>query len=247
MSRYDRSHMMANYIDDFGKQYPNQAFKIQGEAPLLDTFYDDRAISVCSSGKLFSFRYLLATFADGKQLQYPVPNQSLVVNWAGQLINAGAICIDYIGEKWNFVPNSFLPDPAFRTDPYTNLPPRKTYESFSFQYISAIPEVENTRLSTRIPTDNTELNDCQKAGLLDLEEGGGICNAAGFIEPRRWIIQARSIDDFNADNFKKGTVKRNAIVSSPATILDVGGSISSCAECLGYVGEQIPLVHLLVA
>lgn len=246
MSRYDRSHMMANYMDDFGRQYPNQSFKIQGEAPLLDEFYEARSVSVCSSAKFFTFRHLIATFADGKQLMYPVPTQTRVIQWAERLMGAGAICIDYVGEKWGFVPRQFIPDANWKVTPYNDLPPRKTYESLSFDYISLIPEIENTRLSTRIPVDNNTLNECQKAGLLAIEEGGGICDAAGVIEPRRWIIQARSIDDFNSENFKKGTVKRNAIVSSPAIILDVGGSISECAECLGYQGEKIALIHTLI-
>lgn len=245
MSRYDRSHMIATYVDDLGSSHVNQAFKIQGNAPLLDTFYQARTQALCSGGKFFKMRYLTATFADGRKLQYPLPDPGNAISWTEQLIGAGALCVDLEGEEWGFIPKTLIPG-AYLSTPYSNLPPRKVYESLSFEYTPSTTGIDSLRLSTRIPTDNNDLNTCQKAGLTSIEEGAGICNAAGIVEPRRLIIQARSIDSFNAEDFRQGSVRRNAIVSSPLAVVATGGSIVSCAECLGYKGESIPAIHALI-
>ncbi len=245
MSRYDRSHMMAAYTDDFGRVYQNQTFKIQGEAPLLDQFYQDRVVAVCSGSRFFKFRHLLATFANGRKLMYPVNTPANVIDWAGQLLQAGALCIDYVGERWGFIPKTQIQG-TYRSEPYTGIPPRKTYQSLSFDYASDVPEIDAVRLSTRIPIDNQDLYACQREGLENVQEGAGICNAAGVIEPRRFIIQARATDSFNAEEYRNGTIRRNAIVSASINLQTVGENIVTCAECLGYQGEDIPNIHLFV-
>lgn len=245
MSRYDRSHMIATYIDDLGTEHKNQAFKIQGNAPLISTFYQARAKAVCSGGKFFKFRNLVATFEDGRKLQYPLPDPGNAISWTEQLIGAGAVCVDLEGEEWGFIPKTLIPG-SYRSSPYSGLPPRKVYESISFEYTPSTTGIDALRLSTRIPTDSGELNTCQKAGLAGIEEGAGICNAAGIVEPRRLIIQARSIDSFNSAEFQQGAIRRNAIVSSPLAVVATGGSIVNCAECLGYKGESITAIHALV-
>lgn len=245
MSRYDRSHMIATYVDDLGKEHKNQSFKIQGNAPLISAFYQARTKALCSGGKFFKFRHLLATFEDGRKLQYPVPDPANALDWAGQLVGAGALCIDLVGEEWGFIPKNLIPG-DYRSGAYTGLPPRKTYNSVTFDYTPSTSGVDAVRLSTRIPTDNAELKECQEKGLEGMEEGAGICNAAGIIDPRRLIIQARSVDAFNSADFREGKVVRNAIVSSPLAVVATGSEIVGCAECLGYRGESIPNIHVLI-
>jgi hypothetical protein len=244
MSRYDRSHMMATYIDDLGIEHKNQAFKIQGNAPLLSALYQPRTVTVCSSSRLFKFRHLLATFADGRQLQYPVPDPGLALSMAQQIAGAGAACIDLVGEEWGFIPKQIIPG-DYRSTPYSGLPPRKTYKSITFDYTPAVVGIEALRLSTRIPTDNGELEACQRIGLEGVEEGGGICNAAGLIDPRHLIIQARAVDAFNAADFREGKVIRKVIVSSPLAVVATGNTAAECAECFGYKGESIANIQLV--
>lgn len=245
MSRYDRSHMIASYIDDLGTEHKNLAFKIQGNAPLISDFYQARTKALCSAGKFFKFRALIATFEDGRKLQYPLPDPGNALSWTEQLMGAGALCVNLEGEEWGFIPKTIIPG-SYRSSPYSGLPPRKVYESITFDYTPSTVGIDAVRLSTRIPTDNGSLNTCQKEGLQGIEEGAGICNAAGIVEPRRLIIQARSIDSFNSADFREGAVRRNAIVSSPLAVVPTGTAIAGCAECLGYKGESIDAIHALV-
>jgi hypothetical protein len=245
MSRYDRSHMMSVYTDDFGRTYQNQTFKIQGQAPLLSSFYQSRVASVCTGSRFFKFRHLLATFENGRKLQYPVNTPANALSWTQQLLANGALCVDYIGERWGFIPKTQIQG-TYRSTPYTGIPPRKTYQSLSFNYASDVPSIDALRLSTRIPIDNQDLYACQREGLVGVEEGAGICNAAGVIEPRRYIIQARATDSFNSEDYRNGTIRRNAIVSNSASLQTTGENIVTCAECLGYQGEDIPNIHLFV-
>jgi hypothetical protein len=105
------------------------------------------------------------------------------------------------------------------------------------------------RLSTRIETNPSSLNGCQKSALDDVEvEGGGICSGKSLgISPRKYIIQAIARKTGEGADVKPRKVKRNAIVSAKeaATIKSQIGGIAPCAYCVGYQGESVKNIHLL--
>jgi hypothetical protein len=204
---------------------------------------------------LFKKRHLRAVFADGRTLDYPVKDFAAAV--ANTIVLKGgsgndqAICVDLIGESWNYVPGALLGQTlTFKDGPYTNLPPRKTFKSWTYDYQASVTfdGSDDLKLVARIPTDNTELETCQKSALENPEEGKGICTGAGLVEPRHWIIQAMATDSFNSAAFQKNKVIRKAYVSTK-TVSEIKSSstgVAGCGQCLGWQGESIPNFHLLV-
>lgn len=244
MSRYNLTKMMESYTDDFGNSYDNINVQIQKDTPVL-SLYVDRATTLCGSGKkLFSPRYLLATFSDGRKIKYPIPKESDVKAMSTELLDADAVCLDYYGEKWNILVGATVGGALeYRSDNYTGLVSSKDFETGSFEYTSnlAITGLTTFRLPYRIPSnDNAALTACQKEGMEDIKAASGICSAAGLISPRRLIIRAKA----NDGNGVIGSVSRNALVSkAPAGLKATAIAIAECAFCLSYRGENFPGIH----
>jgi len=187
-----------------------------------------------------------------------------------------AACIDLVGEYWNFVPPATLsmkPD-DFRKLPLNGgnaigpfglfggdfeATPGKT--KYNYKYNSDVPGVGNIELSFSITNDSDKLHQCQLEGMNNWEtsESGGVCSATSLgIEARHLIIKSNVKVD---DNFvlpggkKNWTVIRKAPVSGidgnfliPGAdkIIPTAKAIADCAQCLGYQGESVKNVHLLV-
>lgn len=252
MSRYNISYMMEKYHDDFGNTYKNVPFKIQGFAPLLAQFYQARKSAVCLQ-MIMEKRHLKVTFANNRVLKYPVPSQDKIETMVTQLLaqsgNDEALCIDYIGESWNLVYPAYIKGAniEFKTETYSNLPSRKVYKSYNYEYDSdyALESLQNIKLVSRIANDNPDLHNCQKAGMRNPSDGKGICSG-NLLEPRSLIIQARNLDAFNSEEFRENKIIRKVPVSELAQIPEVAETIAPCGECLGYQGEIIPNIHILV-
>ena len=244
MSRYNLNFQIDKYTDDFGNEYDNVPVKIQGNAPQIATCYTPKSGVSCGGSLLFKKRHLLATFPDGRKLQYPSADYADAVA-CGNILKAEAICIDLVGEYWSFVPGALLGNLQFKDTPYSGLPKRKVYKSWNYNYTSSVNFIGTVKLVARIPTDNTDLEACAKANLAGAQEGGGICAAGGLVEPRHWIIQALADDG----NPKLGKVSRKAFVSANAgaAIKSSASGVADCAACLGYQGESVKNFHLLLA
>jgi hypothetical protein len=255
MALVNATRMLPTYIDDFGTAYTNLNVKFGDDAPLavVNELYSARTDLVsCSATSLFSPRALVTIFTNGTVHRFPLGSRNTAdIEEAVLLLkDNGAACVDLEGESWNLVPQTFFPSVSFRTTPFTDIPSSKIQESISFDYTADIQASGTVRLSTRIETNPTSLNECQKSALDDVQvEGGGICSGKSLgISPRRYIIQAiADKTGWAALGRRPSRVRRNAIVSAKiaATIKSEINGIAPCAYCVGYQGESVKNVHLL--
>lgn len=298
MARMNARFEMGNYHDDFGNVY-KIPFKILEDAPLFskvaalgfltDNAYRPRTATVnCGISNLFEPRHLKVTFYGGRQIKYPVPRNDLIDDFINALMPGliqeflpgtnedEAVCVDLIGERWNFVPaNRLSMQPSdFRQTPLNGgnqtgpfgliggdfeATPGKT--RYSYRYNSDVPGVGNIELIFSILNDSDLLKTCQLEGMNDWEEsaGGGICSASSLgIEPRHFLIKSNVQVDANfvlPGGKKNWTVARKAPVSGidgnfliPGAdkLIPTAKNIATCAQCLGYQGESVSNVHLLV-
>lgn len=246
MSRYNTTRQIDIYEDDFGNTYRNVPFKIQLDAPLL-TNYGSRSAGACGGSLPFNTRRLVALFEDGRKLIYPVARESEVQQFAADLVGAGALCVDLVGEKWNI-----LTGPAvggnlnYRNTPYTGLTPSKVYIIGNYQYTSdlGLTGLTTVRLPVRIPNDGAqELYSAQQACLTDFNTNNGVCAAGSIVKARHLIIQAQAVDTDTPD---PKSVIRKAYVSEKSSLSQCAIDAADAAFCLGYRGESIANIHRLV-
>ena len=253
MALVNATRMVPTYTDDLGNVYTNLNVKFGDDVPteVIDDLYSPRdAVISCAATSLFSPRALIATFTNGTIHRFPLGSRATAdIQEAVLLLKTNdAVCIDLEGESWSLVPQTFF-TASFRTSPFTDIPSSKVQESISFDYTPDIQASGTVRLSTRIETNPSSLNECQKSALDDVEvEGGGICSGKSLgISPRKYIIQAIARKTGEGADVKPRKVKRNAIVSAKeaATIKSQIGGIAPCAYCVGYQGESVKNIHLL--
>jgi hypothetical protein len=253
MALVNATRMLPSYTDDFGNQYTNLNVKFGDDAPVdvIEDLYSVRnAVISCAATSLFSPRALIATFTDGTIHRFPLGSRATAdIEEAVLLLKTNdAVCIDLEGESWSLVPQTFF-TASFRTTPFTDIPSSKVQESISFDYTPDIQASGTVRLSTRIETNPTSLNECQKSALDDVEvQGGGICSGKSLgISPRKYIIQAIARKSGEGAGTKPRRVIRNAFVSAKAaaTIKSQIDGIAPCANCVGYQGESVKNIHLL--
>jgi|GEM_PF-3113077 hypothetical protein len=253
MALVNATRMLPNYTDDFGNVYTNLNVKFGDDAPteVIDDLYSARtALISCAATSLFSPRALIATFTNGTIHRFPLGSRATAdIEEAVLLLKENdAVCIDLAGEGWNLVPQTFF-TVSFRQTPFTDIPSAKVQESVSFDYLPDIQASGNVRLSTRIETNPTTLNGCQKSALDDVQvQGGGICSGKSLgISPRKYVIQALAKKSGEGNDVRPRRVVRNAIVSAKvaATIKSEVDGIAPCAYCVGYQGESVKNVHLL--
>lgn len=253
MALVNASRMIGTYTDDFGNEYPSLNVKFGDDAPnsVIQQLYALRTNEVnCGATSLFTPRALIATFNDGTKHRFPLASRETAdIEEAVNLLKSNnAACIDLEGESWNLVPQTFF-NATFRTDPFTDIPSQKVQQSVSFNYSPDIQASGEIRLSTRVETNPTALNACQKAGLNDVEiQGGGICSGRALgISPRKYVIQAIARKTGEPSDAKPRRVIRNAPISNKAAteIKAAIDEIAPCAYCVGYIGESVKNVHLL--
>jgi len=275
---------MPEYIDDFGNKYYNVGFKVSQNAPkftelaaigfLAGSIYTPRSGTLtCSATKLLKPRHVVATFKSGTKIIYPVPRPDVLDDMIlilkpsavdGAIPGEGsdeAICIDYIGEKWNLVPpgiigakSSDYKQNAYGTGDFDDGTGKTSYV---FDYYSDI--AGKTPISVAISNDSNVLRNCQREGMTDYKEKTkALCNASGNnIRPRHFVMRGGIEGDANSilpGGKQDFTFSRNAYVSGIDTPIlpgsdqakEVGKNIVKCAQCLGYQGETISRVDLLI-
>jgi hypothetical protein len=229
----------------------------------------------CSQTSLFNPRHLVVTFNSGQKIQFPVPRTDVIKDMV-QILKPSvfdntipgngddeAACIDLIGEKWNYVPAGILgmKPSDFRKDPLNSSdfdgPKGKT--SYNYDYYSDLDGVGKINVSFSIHNDNDFLHGCQREGMTDWKKKTkSVCSAASIgVSARHFIIKSLVTGDTNSilpGGKEEFTIARQAPVSGiDANILPgsdqaktVAKDIAKCAQCLGWQGESITRVDLLV-
>lgn len=247
MSRYNVQYEMGVYETDFGVQYEHIKVKIQFGAPGIEAIYQQRSQGGCSPKTYFSPRHIVATFLDGRKLIYPVAFETSVKTTALTLKSLGAVCMDYVGEKWSLIFGAAIGGGklSYKTTNYSGLPPSKSYETGSFDYTSdlGLSGLTTVQLPYKVPSkDPSDLVNCQKRGLQNPQQSKGICVAKGLIIPRMLIIKANALDG----DGHLGKVIRQAKISERSSVSITAVEIAGCASCLGYEGESINGIESLL-
>ncbi|NJM00462.1 MAG: hypothetical protein HC924_17510 [Synechococcaceae cyanobacterium SM2_3_2] len=235
------SLQMPTYTDDFGNTYDNVGFKIKNEySDSINLGYQERSTSVCSSiSGLFKPRALVATFnfnGNAQTIRFPVPSPDQIESALNQLRNA-AVCVDLVGEEWTLLPPSrFNYNPSQQE--YT-LGQDGNKVSGSFGYSSDIlgairapfaVEQNPTQISSVI------LNDTCMSDRL--ENVACTLRIEGF-KARRLILTAR--------NRNGGSIVRIAPQTGRSTLQRCVTTQGAVAACVGYQGESVRNLQILVA
>jgi hypothetical protein len=239
--------------------------------------YQERAEGVsCGDTRLFKHRRLRVKFYNGATIEFPVARPDLIDDmvkiFKPSLLNSAipgtggdeAACIDLIGEKWNFVPPGLIgaKQDDFRTTSIKGGDPeagdKKT--TYVYKYTSEVPTVGTITTGFPIHNDSETIRNCQLEGMTDYElKDTSIvpCSAKTLgIKPRHFLI--KSALEYDSNGFFIGgktekAVIRMAPVSGDSNLLfsdkakAVGKKLADCAFCLGWNGESVKNVHLLLS
>jgi len=240
MPLMDASQMISKYVTDFGTTIENLGIKIlNGYAAKLTEEYTARKNSLCSSSHLFRPRALVATFADGTKVRYPVGERKNLVARAKKLIENKAVCVDYEGEYWPYVPSTLL-GVNYRSSAMEGFSSSGKKTVGSFIYTSDIlGDIVQTFAFEAVPEELLKLAvKCLKNVSLS---SGGFCKGSRSIS-----IKARR---FRGKGLVKGNIKRiytRDIKLSSQDPAECGKDNAPYYYCLSYIGESIKNVHLLL-
>jgi hypothetical protein len=236
----DASQMISKYVTDFGTTIENLGIKIlNGYAAKLTEEYTARKNSLCSNSHLFRPRALVATFADGTKVRYPVGERKNLIARAKKLIESKAVCVDYEGEYWPYVPSTLL-GVNYRSSAMEGFSSsgKKTVGSFSYTS-DILGDIVQTFAFEAVPEELLKIAvKCLKDVSLS---SGGFCKGSRSIN-----IKARR---FRGKGFVKGNIKRiytRDIKLSGQDPTECGKSNAPYYYCLSYIGESIKNVHLLL-
>jgi hypothetical protein len=222
---------------------------------------------ICSIGTLFTPRFLEAKFsatpnANGQDrncavIRFPLLNISNLDAFVTQLKACGAVCVNYVGEKWNSIPpkiGGYTPTFAPIFSISTGVRARKvsgvnpTYNSDILganQAVSVAYEAEPFNLTGASISDGLVV----PAGAFETCHGelesGASCGSSGSLKPRKLILGFQYSVAGN-DTAKRGI--RGVAIESKADILACISTLGGIAgvNCLGYQGEIADRVDLLL-
>lgn len=240
MPLMDATFMIDTYTTDFGTEVKNLNVKmLDGFRQRLADEYVDRVESLCGgTGGLFRPRALVATFEDGKRVRYPIGDRTNLTTRIQTLKAEDAICIDYEGEYWTYVPNSLFGNISYRTTPLGGVTNDGTKKTGTFTYTSdilgAISQPFNFEST---PAELTTLAEACVSNLVEF----GFCTGAQSTGVRARRFRGKGL----VDGVGKRTYARDIKVSDAAPN-NCAGTNAPGYFCFSYIGEVIKNVHLLV-
>lgn len=256
MATVNNYYMLASYTTDFGVDIKNINTKFGNDITrdlLLCLGYENRAVaSLCPVTARFTPRHLEAIFPNGAKHKFIIDTSDgdAFTKFVKCLIDAQAVCINLIGEKYRLLTEKDIGKVDYKTTPYTDIPNKASKKTYRYTYSSDVLKTEIT-LATPIETLPTTLNEAQTACLGTTKTDKGICSGAGLgITPRRFVIQAINEKVIpGIDGKKYGDVSRYAPVAlrSPQDLKDCAKKIATAAYCLGYEGESIKNIQDLIS
>lgn len=232
------------YLSEALNQTVPVRFKIQEEAHGIigdRIAWSDPTNSPCPVAESLSMRYLRAVFPDPADptnflsVQVPVasPLPAVIELEAEALRTLGAVCIDFVGERWARVPGIGTPGVAYTLDPALE------YVGVNYQYNVQSYVTTSQVLKVSIENRNAALFTAQTDCML-LGAAPSVCttNTSGF-KPRAGILTARNTGT-------GGIIKRRAIFTTNQ-VADIRTCLQDMAprgQCIGYEGEVHKNLHL---
>jgi hypothetical protein len=240
MPLMDATKMIEEYTTDFGTKVKNLGIKIlEGYADKVSEYTERTEENLCPSGNLFQPRALIATFEDGTKVKYPIGDRSNLVARARELLSNGAVCIDYEGEYWPYVPSTLILGISYRSTPlggFTN-DGSKTTGTFNYQ-----SDILGTVVQPfAIESEPAGLVTTAIACLSGIVYGSGFCTSTRSLNIKARRFRGKGL----VAGTNRKTYSRDIKMSSPNPT-NCGAANAPNYYCLSYIGESIKNLHLLL-
>lgn len=240
---------MPVYKSDLGISYDNVRFKIRDPlAGLLQSCagYKSPKTSVnCGFTRLLKPRALIATFDDGARVRYPIPEISILSKCAKDLLNGGkVVCLDLDGEEWYTVP----PQTGDYTPKFQNF----NLAAGKAKKITGIMEYKSdvlggVNLRWQMEEDPTKITKIAQDCVND--KGFNACAVRIPIRARHVIFKStgrKLQSQSNPDFVHLQKIVRKYPVDGIGGVCECIKKLGNESECVGYKGESIKNLHLLL-
>lgn len=251
MAQVNASYQLAEYVSDFGGEFPSVPLKFGNNVEislLTDLGYSLRPDGqACGSTGFFDLRFLRATFGTGEVHQFPV-NRDSIVTAKTTLVAAGAVCIDLVGEKHTILTPKDVGELTYSADAaYLDIPKRGKKKTYVYKYNSDVLTAE-IDLNVAVEIEPEALNTAQTSCLGETSDIGAICSGAGLgIKPRHLILFHRSINQVGTVSVPAKVVRNiNISLKEASDIISCAEGAASAALCFGYQGESIKNLENLI-
>lgn len=241
--------MMPEYYSDLNILYKNFRFKIKDAPTYVRAFgscgnYEAPLDLPCNTNFLLEPRKLIVTFKDGMKMEFPVYKPAEVTKCAEKILkHKDVICLDYEGEEWYVIPPT--------VGKYK--PKKLNYElprNEKAEKISGYAKYESDALGDTVVKFAVEKapDAVSKIGLACLpnrEEPG--CNFGAVIKGRHVIFKAKGAAvKAGSEVFHQQKIVRKFQVADLKDLCTCIRRLGNESECVGYKGESIRNLHLLL-
>lgn len=222
------------YTDDISGTQRVITFKIKEQyADIQPAYLPPDGLPKCSTQGLFKPRAAVALFPTGERIKFPLPDSDFAAN-RGRLIllrDAGALCIDIVGEEWRQIAGSTVPIPSYTvpdgfSDKTGGIMTYASDVAGADQQVRVNYEIAPIQLSAVVA-------DC--VGTLIV---GGVCTTQlGGFKTRRVIMTAQNA-------VTNGAFVRAAPVTTIEEVPNCITAAQAVTPCVGYKGESVRNAHL---
>jgi hypothetical protein len=223
---------MAAYATDLGTTIENFGFKIRADKADGPLNYTLRASSCSGGGSLVKPRALVAEYADGSKIRYPIPqpNSTLIFAATAVLIGDGAVCVHLEGEEWTQIPPNIVGVTAVTRTAY-DLPTGFTeIQTGSFLYLSDGLGAVNPRY--KMEQNPPAIFQAAKGCLSQPVVGTFPCAINNVIKPRELSVVANK-------NGGGLIVRKTHPASVGNDVFTCAASLFNVGFCVKYKGESI--------
>ncbi len=243
--------------------------------------YDKSKPSICPPPRYFKMRRFRAVFGPSKDLalngvtvEFPIPNFFVFNLYLKSILDAGALCVDLIGEKWSIIP------PYLKgTDGNKDISYKPTYDLISLPDTSKSNKITgrmseyhsdsgiNGKPKFAIEHDPADFAEIALGTIAQIEDTGvyfptntntpclgpieksSICVISEQI-PRKIIAHGNSVlqlEPVSATNPPRKWSRAIPVQKRGDLLVDCINKIGNYkgVQCLGYQGESIKNIHLL--
>lgn len=238
MPRID-SRQMQTYVSDLGLIYKNVRFKMKGGRSELAEgceTYDD-PIGICPTSRLIKqLRALVVKFSDGETVRFPISNPVNIADCVRHFLAITSVeCIDLDGEEWGVVPptlGGYTPVTTVYSLPTGGKADKATG---SYDYTSDVIGLIGDKFAVE---DNPEPLATQLLGCPENKREKDRCVLGAGIKARHVLAIANGAGG--------SVIARKGKVSSVDSVLSCISAVGNRVLCVGYKGESIRNVHLLI-
>lgn len=234
--------MMEEYISDVGgKTFSNVPVRFGANIPdsLLEQMGYVESESGCGIPLRFKRRAFIVTMADGAVHRLPIGNPDDIPDKAAALNELGdVICVGIDGEQWGSIPANIV-DIEYTTANKIISAERK-FVNYQGDYTSDVTGT-SSKIIIRVEDTNEDLKNCSVSKLDGATQTEASCGTGKGFKPRHFLIKGKGGSAGSSSNYS-----RKAVVSTLSGA-ESASNLGDCSQCLGYKGESMNNVELLLA